>query len=89
MINKYSSSELVCLFNQSVRADTCMGPEGNKLKQKPEPGLKSLYSMPTVKPLPTTRVNNFAFSMRKKILISSHYAQCWQWWLLVAVAGVF
>ena len=33
----------VCLFNRSVRADTRMGPEGTKLKQKPEPGLKSLY----------------------------------------------
>ena len=27
----------VCLFN---RADTRMGPEGTKPKQKPEPGLK-------------------------------------------------
>ena len=34
----------VCLFNnRSVRADTRMGPEGTKLKQKPEPGLKILY----------------------------------------------
>ena len=32
----------VCLFNRSVRADTRMGPEGTKLKQKPEPDLKSL-----------------------------------------------
>ena len=34
---------VVCLFNQSVHADTRMGPEGTKLKQKPEPCLKSLY----------------------------------------------
>ena len=33
----------VCLFNRSARADTRMGPEGTKLKQKPEPGLKSPY----------------------------------------------
>ena len=36
-----SSVVLVCLFNRSVRVDTCMGPEGTKLKQKPEPGLKA------------------------------------------------
>ena len=34
--------EMCCLLNRSVRADTRMGPEGTKLKQKPEPGLKSL-----------------------------------------------
>ena len=33
----------VCLFNRSVHADTRIGPEGTKLKQMPEPGLKSLY----------------------------------------------
>ena len=33
---------IVCLFNRLVRADTRMGPEGTKLKQKPESGLKSL-----------------------------------------------
>ena len=31
-----------CLFNRSICADTCMGPEGTRLKQLPEPGLKSL-----------------------------------------------
>ena len=30
------------LFNRSVRADTRMGPEGTKLKQKPKQDLKSL-----------------------------------------------
>ena len=37
-----SIPRFVCLFNRSVRADTLMGPEGTRLKQLPEPGLKSL-----------------------------------------------
>ena len=34
----------VCVFNRSVRADTRMGPEGTKLKQKPEPGLEIAFA---------------------------------------------
>ena len=37
------SGSFVCLlFNWSVRADTRMGPEGTKLKQKLEPGLNPI-----------------------------------------------
>ena len=63
-----------CLFNRSVRADTRMGPEGTKLKQNPEPDLKSLYSMPTVKPLPTTKVNSYGniSHLRLRIYIKSN-----------------
>ena len=36
----------VCLFNRSVRGDTRMGPEGTKLKQKPEPGIGKYVYVP-------------------------------------------
>ena len=44
----------VCLTGRSVRTHA-QAKARARLK-------KPMYSMPTVKPLPTTRVNNFAFS---------------------------
>ena len=41
------------MFNRSVRVDARIGPDGTRLKQLFEPGLKSLLYIPAVKPLQT------------------------------------
>ena len=33
----------VCLFNQSLRAETHLGPDGTRLEQSAQARLKSLY----------------------------------------------